>query len=171
MEQIQEGLKHQFAKNIELVAQEKSKLLKYVTSESQETEIIQFETFGSSEARPRTRTQALGGAPIGYGQYPGAYGMPAATEYSMSSISRRQLTCSAWYWAETMDRNDKLNLISDPTNKYPLAAGRSMARAKDRCIINSIGANVGGGLNGATPIYFDYRNNVVPLGLLNNIMD
>jgi hypothetical protein len=172
MEQIQDGLKHQFAKGIELAADEKAKLLKYVTVESQETEIVQFETFGASEARPRERTDI--GDAAGYGHYAGVaangnhLATPALTEYEMSKISRRQLSCAAFYWAETMDRNDKLNLISDPSTKYPIAAGRAMAKMKDKVIVKSVGSPVASGRTGATPIHFDYANNIVPVGLLNN---
>ncbi|MGX6959869.1 MAG: phage capsid protein [Rickettsia endosymbiont of Pentastiridius leporinus] len=45
MEQITEALKEQFARNIGLVIQQEgSKLRKFVTNETQDTEVIQFET-------------------------------------------------------------------------------------------------------------------------------
>lgn len=68
MQYITEGLKHQFATNIELVAQEKGKLRKLVQEEEIETEVAYFETASNIEALPRTRTD-LGGAPGGYGTY------------------------------------------------------------------------------------------------------
>ncbi len=169
MPYITEGLKHQFATNIELVAQEKGKLRKLVQEEEIETEVAYFETASNIEALPRTRTD-LGGAPGGYGTYVADPANPvlADTELRFPQITRRQINAAAYYWTATMDRNDKANLLADPTSKFPQMAGLAMARAMDRTIIKSIGSPVMSGLTGTTAIPFDMINNVVPLGLLAN---
>ncbi len=169
MSYITEGLKHQFAKNIELVAQEKGKLRKLVQEEEIETEVAYFETVGNIEALPRTRTD-LAGAPGGYGTYVADPANPALsdTELRFPQITRRQINAASYYWTATMDRNDKVNLLSDPTSKFPQMAGLAMARAMDRTIIKAVSSTVMSGLTGATLVPFDIANNVVPLGLLAN---
>ena len=168
MAYIEEGLKHQFAKNIELVIQEQGKLRKYVTEESQETEVAYFETMKTISAYPRDRTAVVGVG--GYGAYADPAGNPAIADIQVNfpEVTRRQLNCQAWAWSAMMDRNDQINLLADPTSKFPKMAGIAMARAMDQQIIKAIGSSVMSGLVGTGQIHFDIANNVVPLGLLTN---
>ena len=164
MEQITEGLKHQFAKNITLVAQEKSKLRKYVLEEAQETETVHFEELTTYEAKTKHRDE------FGY-HADGNRGQLEQLTFRTPSIRRRQLTAQFYYWEATMDRTDKLNLLSDPTSKFPSAAGNAIGRAQDRLIIKSVGGRCQGGRDGGTAILFDVANMVVPLGLINQAGD
>ncbi|WP_342257019.1 phage capsid protein [Rickettsia endosymbiont of Aspidapion aeneum] len=162
MEQITDGLKEQFARNIGLVIQQEgSKLRKFVTNETQETEVIQFETMHTHEALPRHRTAA------GYHE-PGDGNenkLEKLTEFKTPRITRRQATAQAYYWTAAMDRNDKLNLLSDPTSKFPKLAGWAIGRKQDQIIINSFASPVNGGRTGQNIIYFDVANNVIPVGV------
>ncbi|WP_341790177.1 phage capsid protein [Rickettsia endosymbiont of Polydrusus tereticollis] len=162
MEQITEALKEQFARNIGLVIQQEgSKLRKFVTNESQDTEVIQFETMHTHEALPRHRTAA------GYHE-PGDGNtgkLEKLTEFRTPKITRRQVIAQVYYWEAAMDRNDKLNLLSDPTSKFPKLAGFAMGRKQDQVIINSFASPVNGGRTGQNLIYFDVVNNVIPVGV------
>ena len=56
MEIIKDGLKEQFAKNIQLVIQQEGSVLKStITVGNQDTEIASFESMGTFEAQTRTR--------------------------------------------------------------------------------------------------------------------
>jgi hypothetical protein len=158
MQQITEALKEQFAKNIGLVMQQEgSKLRKFVTNESQDTEVIHFETMHGYEAKARFKD--------GDGYHANGTADKLETlEFRTPKITRRQATAQAYYWEAAMDRNDKLNLLTDPTSKFPKMAGFAMGRKQDQLIINSFGASVNGGRTGQDVIFFDIANNVVPLG-------
>jgi hypothetical protein len=158
MQQITEALKEQFAKNIGLVMQQEgSKLRKFVTNESQDTEVIHFETMHGYEAKARFKDAD------GY-HANGTADKLETLEFRTPKITRRQATAQAYYWEAAMDRNDKLNLLTDPTSKFPKMAGFAMGRKQDQLIINSFGASVNGGRTGQDVIFFDIANNVVPLG-------
>jgi len=160
MEQITEGLKEQFARNIALVAQQEgSKLRKYVNNETQETEVIHFETMGTHEAQPRHRTTT------GYHEPNHPDQLEKLDSFQTPKITRRQAALQAYYWTAAMDRNDKLNLLSDPTSKFPKMAGYAMGRMQDRVIINSFASPVNSGRTGQNIINFDVVNNVVPVGV------
>lgn len=160
MEQITEALKEQFARNISLVIQQEgSKLRKFVMNESQDTEVIQFETMHTHEALPRHKTTA------GYHEPDHADQLEKLNSFRIPKITRRQAVATSYYWEAAMDRNDKLNLLSDPTSKFPKLAGFAMGRKQDQVIINSFAAPVNGGRTGQNIIYFDVSNNVIPVGV------
>jgi len=162
MEQITEALKEQFARNIGLVIQQEgSKLRKFISNETQDTEVIQFETMHTHEALPRHRTVA-GYHERGDGN---ENKLEKLTEFRTPKITRRQAVATAYYWEAAMDRNDKLNLLSDPTSKFPKLAGFAMGRKQDQVIINAFASSVNGGRNGQNIIYFDVKNNVIPVGV------
>jgi hypothetical protein len=59
MQQITDALKEQFAKNISLVIQQEgSKLSKYVSTDTQDTEVVSFESMANHEAEKRNRSPA-----------------------------------------------------------------------------------------------------------------
>ena len=158
MQQITEGLKEQFAKNIQLVMQaEGSRLRKFVTSETQDTEVIHFETMHTYEAKARFKDAD------GY-HADGHDDILEQLEFRTPKITRRQATAQSYYWEAAMDRNDKLNLLTDPTSKFPKMAGFAMGRKQDQLIINAFGSTVNGGRTGDKKIFFDIQNNVIPLG-------
>ena len=136
MEQITEALKEQFAKNIQLIIQQEgSKLRKYVNVEPQDTEVIQFETMHTYEAKARHKSAE------GYHE-DGHAGRLEQLTFRTPKITRRQMTAQAYYWEAAMDRNDKLNLLSDPTSRFPKLAGWAIGRQQDRLIIDSYNAPI-----------------------------
>ena len=91
MEQITEALKEQFAKNIQLIIQQEgSKLRKYVNVEPQDTEVIQFETMHTYEAKARHKTAD------GYHQDGHADRLEQLT-FRTPKITRRQMKAQAYY--------------------------------------------------------------------------
>ncbi|WP_341761130.1 phage capsid protein [Candidatus Tisiphia endosymbiont of Thecophora atra] len=166
MEQITDSLKEQFAKNISLVIQQEgSKLRKCVTNGTQDTEVISFESMTTHEVESRTRH------PIDHNDLHGHYAdarNPARLEqieFKIPTISRRFLTASSYHWNATMDRNDKLNLLTDPTSHFPKMAGWAMGRQQDRVIISAFASPVRAGRTGNDVIYFDVANNIIPVGI------
>ncbi|WP_341751146.1 phage capsid protein [Candidatus Tisiphia endosymbiont of Piscicola geometra] len=167
MEQITDGLKEQFAKNISLVIQQEgSKLRKCVTNGTQDTEVISFESMTTHEVESRTRHLIDPDNHL-HGHYAddGDRDRLEQIEFKIPTISRRFLTASAYHWNATMDRNDKLNLLTDPTSHFPKMAGWAMGRQQDRVIISAFASPVRAGRTGNNVINFDVANNVVPVGL------
>jgi len=158
MQQITEGLKEQFAKNIQLVMQQEgSKLRRFVNNEAQDTEVINFETLHTYEAKARHKDAD------GYHEQ-GHADKLEPLEFRTPKITRRQATAQSYYWEAAMDENDKINLLVDPTSKFPKMAGYALGRKQDELIINAFAAPVNGGKQGEKRIYFDIQNNVIPLG-------
>ncbi|WP_425363409.1 phage capsid protein [Candidatus Tisiphia endosymbiont of Hybos culiciformis] len=167
MEQITDGLKEQFAKNISLVIQQEgSKLRKCVTNGTQDTEVISFESMTTHEVESRTRHPIDPDNHL-HGHYAddGDRDKLEQIEFKIPTISRRFLTASAYHWNATMDRNDKLNLLTDPTSHFPKMAGWAMGRQQDRVIISAFASPVRAGRTGSNVINFDVANNVVPVGI------
>ncbi|HJD56510.1 phage capsid protein [Candidatus Tisiphia endosymbiont of Ptychoptera albimana] len=167
MEQITDGLKEQFAKNINLVIQQEgSKLRKCVTNGTQDTEVISFESMTTHEVESRTRHPIDPDDHL-HGHYAdnGDRDRLEQIEFKIPTISRRFLTASAYHWNATMDRNDKLNLLTDPTSHFPKMAGWAMGRQQDRVIISAFASPVRAGRTGNNVINFDVANNVVPVGI------
>ncbi|MCC8372027.1 MAG: phage capsid protein [Rickettsia endosymbiont of Pseudomimeciton antennatum] len=167
MEQITDGLKEQFAKNISLVIQQEgSKLRKCVTNGTQDTEVISFESMTTHEVESRTRHPIDPDDHL-HGHYAadGNRDRLEQIEFKIPTISRRFLTASAYHWNATMDRNDKLNLLTDPSSHFPKMAGWAMGRQQDRVIINAFASPVRAGRTGNNVINFDVVNNVVPVGI------
>ncbi|WP_250310982.1 phage capsid protein [Rickettsia endosymbiont of Oedothorax gibbosus] len=167
MEQITDGLKEQFAKNISLVIQQEGcKLRKCVTNGTQDTEVISFESMTTHEVESRNR-RAIDPDDHLHGHYTdgGDPGRLEQIEFKIPTISRRFLTASAYHWNATMDRNDKLNLLTDPTSHFPKMAGWAMGRQQDRVIISAFASPVRAGRTGNNVVNFDVANNVVPVGI------
>ncbi|WP_425363767.1 phage capsid protein [Candidatus Tisiphia endosymbiont of Hybos culiciformis] len=167
MEQITDGLKEQFAKNINLVIQQEgSKLRKCVTNGTQDTEVISFESMTTHEVESRTRHPIDPDNHL-HGHYAddGDRDKLEQIEFKIPTISRRFLTAAAYHWNATMDRNDKLNLLTDPTSHFPKMAGWAMGRQQDRVIISAFASPVRAGRTGSNVINFDVANNVVPVGI------
>lgn len=194
MEQITESLKHQFASNLTLDEQEASKLTKYVTNETIDTERAQFESMGRVDAYIRDRVEVGGVGSYGHVNA-GALGYDAAnehsrmaagargdghqvgaanaanrmgldfTKYDFTETKRREITAVNHVVAITMDRADKINILQDPTSKYTRIVNDAMGKAKDQAIIRAFSKIVRGGLDGSNAIYFNVLNNVVPLGI------
>jgi len=167
MEQITEALKEQFAKNIQLnIQQEGSKLKKYVTVGTQDTEVMSFESMENHEAEARNRV-VLDDNPM-FGHYRSADNDNELEQikFKIPVITRRYMTACAQYWDAVMDRNDKLNLLTDPTSHFPRMAGFAMGRKYDATIIRAFAEPVRAGRTGNKTINFDVERHVIPTGIM-----
>ena len=113
---------------------------------------------GTHEVLPRHKTAS------GYHEPNHPDQLEKLTDFKTPTITRRYAYATAYYWTAAMDRNDKLNLLSDPTSKFPKMAGFAMGRQQDRCIINAFAAPINSGRSGQNTINFDVKNNVIPVG-------
>jgi len=166
MQQITEGLKEQFAKNIQLVIQQEgSKLRKLVTNGTQDTDVISFESMDTHEAERRNKVPEAQGSMFGHYAEENAPDQLTRVEFRTVSLSRRYLTASAYHWNSTLDSSDKINLLSDPTSHFPKMAGWAIGRQQDRVIIEAFAAPVRAGRSGNRVINFDVSGSVVPVGL------
>lgn len=66
--------------------------------------------------------------------------------------SRRRLTMRDYYWADLVDKEDKLRIIHSPESEYALAARAAMARKMDDIAIAGLLGTVYTGKDGATPV-------------------
>lgn len=170
METITEALKEQFAKNIQLnIQQEGSKLKKYVTVGTQDTEVMSFESMENHETESRNRVALDDNPMFGHYRDPDDGNELEQIKFKIPTISRRYMTCAAEFWNAVMDRNDKLNLLTDPTSHFPKMAGWAMGRKHDRVIIKAFGEPVRAGRTGNKTINFDVERHVIPTGI--NITD
>ena len=166
MQQITEGLKEQFAQNIQLVIQQEGSILsKCVTKGAQDTDIISFESMSAHEVEKRRKIPEAEGSMFGVYAKGQDEDILSKVRFRTPSISRRYLTASAYHWNETMDSSDKVNLLSDPASHFPRMAGWAMGRAQDRVIINAFAAPVRSGRSGNKLINFDVENASIPVGL------
>lgn len=75
-----------------------------------------------------------------------------------SDHRRRRVTLYDYEWADLMDKQDKLKMLSDPTNKYAINAAWAMGRAKDDEIIDNFDATAYTGKAGGTSTAFRTAN-------------
>lgn len=66
--------------------------------------------------------------------------------------SRRRLTMRDYFWADLVDKEDKLRIIHTPESEYAIAARAAMGRKMDDVAIASLLGTVYTGKNGATPV-------------------
>jgi hypothetical protein len=74
----------------------------------------------------------------------------ADTPLIKSDHRRRRLTMYDYEWADLLDKQDKLKILSDPTNKYAMNAAYAMGRAMDSAIIAAATGTAYTGIAGGT---------------------
>jgi hypothetical protein len=79
-------------------------------------------------------------------------GRHSDTTFQDTPYSRRRVTMRDYYWADLVDKEDKLRIIHNPESEYSKAARQSMARKMDDILIAATIGTVYTGKNGATPI-------------------
>jgi transcriptional regulator of nitric oxide reductase len=70
------------------------------------------------------------------------------------------VTLSDYEYADLIDDQDKIRLLSDPTSVYAKAAAAGIGRAMDDVIISAFNASASTGKSGSTSTAFD-SNNIV----------
>lgn len=67
-----------------------------------------------------------------------------------SDHRRRRVTMYDYEWADLLDKEDKLKMITDPTNEYAVNAAWALGRAKDDAIIAAASGTAYTGKEGGT---------------------
>jgi len=133
--QIPSSMFKQFSSNIyHLSQQEDSRLAPLVSrKETIEGEEKYFDRIGTVEAMEKV-------------------GRHSNTTYQDTPYSRRRVTMRDYFWADLVDKEDKLRIIHNPESEYSKAARMAMGRKMDDIVIGAALGQVYTGKNGATPV-------------------
>lgn len=110
-----------------------------------------------SRLRGLVRTESLNGEE-GFFDYYGPVvaqqkvGRHSDTTYQETEHGRRRVTMNDYFWADLVDKEDKLRLIHDPESQYAKAAMMAMGRKMDDIIIEAALGTGYSGKEGATPV-------------------
>lgn len=121
--QITTAMVKQYSSNVFHLSQQKaSRLAPFVRNESQNAEVAFYDRVGSVTAMKKT-------------------GRHSDTTYQDTPHSRRSVTTEDFFFADLVDKEDKLRIIMNPESEYAMAAAMALGRAKDDVIIeNALGA-------------------------------
>ena len=140
--QINTAFVNQFSANVTMLSQQTGSLLRgTVDTESVNGEKAFFDQVGSAAAAVRTTRHA-------------------DTPMMETPHSRRMVTLSDYEYADLIDDQDKIRMLSDPTSVYAKAAAAGIGRAMDDVIISAFNASASTGKSGSTSTAFD-SNNIV----------
>jgi hypothetical protein len=133
--QIPSSFVKQFSSNIyHLSQQQDSRLVPAVQrKESIEGEEKYFDRIGTVEAMEKV-------------------GRHSDTTFQDTPYSRRRLTMRDYFWADLVDKEDKLRIIHNPESEYAMAARKAMARKMDDIVIGAALGDVFTGKNGSTAV-------------------
>ena len=79
-------------------------------------------------------------------------GRHSNTIFQDTPYSRRRITMRDYFWADLVDKEDKLRIIHNPESEYSKAARASMGRKMDDIIVGAALGTVYTGKNGATAV-------------------
>jgi len=126
------SLTAQFAKNVDLLAQQKyNRLLPAVRVETVEGEKAFFDQIGITAARTRSTRHS-------------------DTPLMNTPHKRRMVTLADYDWADLLDAEDLRKSSTDPTTAYADAAAAAISRATDQVIIDAATAEARTGKDGET---------------------
>jgi len=133
--QIPSSFVKQFSSNIYHLSQQKESRLMPVIQrkESIQGEEKYFDRIGTVEVMEKV-------------------GRHSNTTFADTPYSRRRISMRDYFWADLVDKEDKLRIIHNPESEYSKAAQASMGRKMDDIMIAAILGTVYTGKNGATPI-------------------
>jgi hypothetical protein len=132
--QITEAFVQEFHSNVVHLSQQKgSKLQDKVRRETQGGESDFFDRIGAVDAQKKT-------------------GRHSDTTYMNTPHSRRKVTTSPYFYADLVDKEDKVRVLNSPESEYLVAALYALGRAKDDEIIAAALGTAYGGDKGQTPI-------------------
>jgi hypothetical protein len=132
--QITEAFVKQYSSNVLHLSQQKgSKLQGLVRSESQNAESAFYDRIGSVDAQLKV-------------------GRHSDTTYSDTPHSRRRNTLKDFFYADLVDKEDKVKLLISPESEYVQAAVWALGRSKDDEIIAAALGNAYSGVDGATAV-------------------
>lgn len=125
--QVTEAMVKQYSTNVFHLSQQKaSRLAPFVRRESQNSESAFYDRIGSVTAMKKT-------------------GRHSDTTYQDTPHSRRRVTTEDFFFADLVDKEDKLRIIMNPESEYAMAAKMALGRAMDDVIVeNALGAAFAG---------------------------
>ena len=130
--QITTAFVNQFSSNVQMLSQQMGSLFRNaVDSESVVGEKAFFDQVSSVAAVKRTSRHA-------------------DTSLVTTPHERRMVTLDDYEWADLIDDQDKVRLLSDPTSVYARTAAASMGRAMDDEIISALIGTAKTGASGST---------------------
>jgi hypothetical protein len=134
-EQITTSMVKQFSSNVYHVAQQKdSRLWPLIQrKETLQGEEKYFDRIGTVDAMEKV-------------------GRHSETTFQDTPYSRRRLTMRDYFWADLVDKEDKLRIIHNPESEYAIAARAAMGRKMDDIAIAALLGTVYTGKSGATPV-------------------
>lgn len=133
-QQITTSMVKQYSANVfHLVQQKGSRLAPYVRRETQQSEESFYDRIGAVDAMKKTSRHS----DVVFGEVP---------------HSRRRVVTEDYYFADLVDKEDKLRIIISPESEYAIAARNALGRSMDDIIIASALGNSYAGKEGATAV-------------------
>jgi hypothetical protein len=141
--EITTAMVEQYSANWQMLSQQRgSKLRGAVRVESVTGKNAFFDQIGVTEARQRPSRHA-------------------DTPRMDTPHSRRRVSLVDYDWADLIDKEDEVRLLTNPSSAYAMAAAFAMGRAMDDAIIDAATGTAYTGVAGGTSTAFDTTNNVV----------
>ena len=138
--QINTAFVNQFSANVTMLSQQMGSLLRStVDTETVNGEKAFFDQVGSAAAAVRTTRHA-------------------DTPMMETPHSRRMVTLQDFEYADLIDDQDKIRMLSDPTSVYAKAAAAGIGRSMDDVIITAFNASASTGKSGSTSTAFASGN-------------
>jgi hypothetical protein len=135
-DQIDTALVNQYRSNIEIQFQQmNTRLRPTVMTEPQNGEYEYYDRIEATEAQD---------VPARHGD----------TQYVDTPHSRRRNQTKPKYWADLIDKRDRLRMLADPTSSYTRNAIAALNRSIDRTIITAFNATAYAGKEGGTAVAF-----------------
>lgn len=132
--QITTAMVKQYSANVFHLSQQKgSRLSAMVRNESQQGEEAYYERVGAVTAQKKVSRHS-------------------DTTYSDTPHSRRRVTLEDYFYADLVDKEDKLRIIISPESEYAMAAMWALGRAKDDEIIGAALGDAYSGKSGNTSV-------------------
>jgi len=139
-QQITTAFVNQFKSGLEIQFQQNgSKLRSLVRNETQNGEYEYFDRIGKVKARQKTSRHS-------------------DVQYDDTPHSRRRNQTSLSYWADLIDKEDRVRMLSDPTNPYAVNGAMAIGREVDLAIVTAARGTAYAGKAGETPVAFDSGN-------------
>ena len=132
--QVTTAFVQQYSANVQMLVQQKgSKLAGTTRVETINGSKAFFDQIGVTYARQRTSRHS-------------------DTPRMDTPHSRRMVTIADYDWADLIDREDKVRMLSDPTSEYAMAAAWAMGRSKDEVVVDAMLGTAYTGATGTTTV-------------------
>lgn len=132
--EITKAMVQQYSANVFHLSQQKgSRLRGMVRSESQNAEAAFYDRIGSVTAQKKTARHS-------------------DTTYFDTPHSRRRVTLEDYFYADLVDKEDKLRIIQSPESEYAQAAMWALGRAMDDVVIEGALGTAYSGKTGSTAV-------------------